>query len=1830
MRSRRGNGPLKVWDENTEHCDDEGEWHTVRKRGAIGLALVHAASSGVTSTRNAYSCLSGALNSNLIPGENVAPPSGNDYEGCLVGQWFLDEIYTDARGHHSFVTGDVTYCSSARPVGITPYAGNQDVHYGAVNEWPPSRRAKDNRATVKPFETVNTTRAAPMLARLAESKSVFLGVQEHHVPEGGLSNMAGKVRNVGYKFCACGAVRTGNSDSGTSGGAAVCVKASYGVQALHGISDPEQPWTVVPGRAAGVKVLGMIKGGIVVISLYLHTGEPPNSVENWAILTRVAEILNDCRLPFIICGDFQCTPSELAATSWLQIVRGSVCASGEATCITHKSAREIDFFVLSYGLETVITIPQIVPFSSVSTHQPVQAAMSGNPRALTVKAFSTPKSFPRRNPYGPHRQPRRWEPFVPADGASTGDKMEQLAGYWIANAELDLCLQFDYVDDRSGAPLDEFLGRGSRPKIANVVPLAHPTASNMHCDVRCSFWQSVSNRVADVHRWLRDYRSGTDQDGNVLERNSIWQQYGFTRHVVGTVQKLVSRFRTPPKTILRLDSDLLDVWKLRALQLTTVLQTILFGGNVIGTEVVSEWGKHLDSHVISIQKQISSSRAAEFGQWLDDQLAAGAGGIHAATKETVGCFPDQVIEVVPGEHAAQTIVDLEVIKWAQPGIWRAWPTEAASNDDFDVNAWFDRQDDFPPLRGVPPPDEIRTVSGTFPWKTSVGSDGIHPRMIQCLGDTALKYLGLLFISAEAVAKLPELFRVISLFTRPKKSGYRVVGNLPTFYRIYARTRLTTVRDWEKEHPSDLFWASAGKGADVAVHAAATAADLACARGLHAAAALVDIFKCFEVLDHNVIIRKCKIIGFPMDVLAIALSMYSSARYLILNGAMGGPAYTHKGITAGCGFACFILRATMQADIVIFYNQHCKPFGTILQIFVDDLMLLQTGTLKEIPHKMAVTTSGLIQVLDALNMPAAMDKRIIVAAPALGRDIMRRLPGLSFKHKLIADQLGVDFAPGRRAGNAARDKRARIFGARIGKIRTFSRRRAAVGIRLAATAGVPTLAYSGMILGTSGSRLSWHQTLLYRTLTASNTQRSRHLALSVAGIMVEPAYGANTAPLLQWARTVYRSLFDLTALRHAMHFYQLRMAKSRHPWAAVTGTITAVLATLRRIGWTIVGAHLLKDAHGCYHDVRVIPIRSLKKLIDDATNCWLWRKHTKGTPCEQAFADGASSDIVRGLVDRSSSLDKEHRHALHSASTGGQWTQTRHVHAEHDISDLCQLCLTAPGTEWHRAYDCPVTEPQRTIHLDLEVQRAAMGHACSHHDRWTRGHLPKSAFPTPPKQDFGNRIMWHNAVEGVFLEEAYLDGSASHPANLGYSASACSIVSMDMLHGRPHLQLRVDVAMNDGIDGPEAAEISAVEYLLRFAILPLLAWSDCQNVVDAFQRGRSFCTSTEHPYCIYWRRVFTLLDDHAHPGGLTIRKIKAHCTIHNYAQYGMSHIQWCGNRHADVGAQSTALCMAKELNLQGYVDECTRIEKDHRGLCMWLARVTALVNRADYRDAIPAPDDYTGAARKKVPACKFGSKPCKRPRVVTTAAARISGNPKATKVVEIIPSGSYGQLREFDLVRELEAVMSDSSMSEGGDDPGFDLVGELEAIISDNEALDFGAAPEGFSDFEPADYSGIIFDGEGQAASSTPPPMSPTPPPVTRRRLTCKTSPGDAAGLGYGPPEPTVHQDDRLLEDSSSDSDESMKDEDIPTESTDVPLAVVDVHGGLFLQTDNILWCAKCGASAKLGWSSAYLRKACPGKPINESMKQRRKRLIRGKHPTTCKPLASSAKRVRII
>ena len=177
-------------------------WHPAQKRRFRGRPLLYAAYTGMTSVRNRYSCLTGVVGQehslrDCDYGENIVT------ESRYVGQWFVDDIITDALGHHGYATGYVAWNPTAHPIGLYGQANQELCNYhdegldGGAARKAGNRRARNTAAAVKTFETVNTTRAKPMLTHLSGSENVFTAVQEHHVPCAGLNTMAAKVLKLG-------------------------------------------------------------------------------------------------------------------------------------------------------------------------------------------------------------------------------------------------------------------------------------------------------------------------------------------------------------------------------------------------------------------------------------------------------------------------------------------------------------------------------------------------------------------------------------------------------------------------------------------------------------------------------------------------------------------------------------------------------------------------------------------------------------------------------------------------------------------------------------------------------------------------------------------------------------------------------------------------------------------------------------------------------------------------------------------------------------------------------------------------------------------------------------------------------------------------------------------------------------------------------------------------------------------------------------------------------------------------------------------------------------------------------------------------------------------------------------------------------------------------------------------------------------------------------------------------------------------------------------------------------------------------------------------------
>ena len=86
------------------------------------------------------------------------------------------------------------------------------------------------------------------------------------------------------------------------------------------------------GRVAINHFGAICKGGVHMGSCYMHSKLGVMSAKNQALLHMLAAVLATLQGPWIIGGDWTCTPEELMLTGWVRMVGGVICAPKAATC----------------------------------------------------------------------------------------------------------------------------------------------------------------------------------------------------------------------------------------------------------------------------------------------------------------------------------------------------------------------------------------------------------------------------------------------------------------------------------------------------------------------------------------------------------------------------------------------------------------------------------------------------------------------------------------------------------------------------------------------------------------------------------------------------------------------------------------------------------------------------------------------------------------------------------------------------------------------------------------------------------------------------------------------------------------------------------------------------------------------------------------------------------------------------------------------------------------------------------------------------------------------------------------------------------------------------------------------------------------------------------------------------------------------------------------------------------------------------------------------------------------------------------------------------------
>ena len=110
-------------------------------------------------------------------------------------------------------------------------------------------------------------------------------------------------------------------------------------------------------EGAGYEAIGVQAQGLTytLISLYLKDTEGPTGPRNAQILASLVAYVRELPEPWIIGGDWNCTPRVFMQSSVCQVMRGRLVTAGEITC-TQGEGNELDFVLVSRCIEAAVTL----------------------------------------------------------------------------------------------------------------------------------------------------------------------------------------------------------------------------------------------------------------------------------------------------------------------------------------------------------------------------------------------------------------------------------------------------------------------------------------------------------------------------------------------------------------------------------------------------------------------------------------------------------------------------------------------------------------------------------------------------------------------------------------------------------------------------------------------------------------------------------------------------------------------------------------------------------------------------------------------------------------------------------------------------------------------------------------------------------------------------------------------------------------------------------------------------------------------------------------------------------------------------------------------------------------------------------------------------------------------------------------------------------------------------------------------------------------------------------------------------------------------------------
>ncbi len=319
-------------------------------------------------------------------------------------------------------------------------------------------------------ETCNATSWGSLRRYLRRTKAEVILAQEHHLgPLEVPAKSSWALRTGWHSVFAPAAPGEGQ---GWKAGVAIFARPHLGLSLPRVGSH-----IVVPHRAVAACVEPPGHRLTTLVSLYLEDGKGIGK-ENLEHIAAVGNFIGyqGADVPYIIGGDWQCKPEDLATTGFACQTGGEIISSAcpRGTCRSSRKASEIDYFVVHRMM--AVGIQQVKTVEDARTRPHVPVAVEFMPRLVAARTLvlRMPPKISTERVFGPLPPPPNWaevkdgimglvretrkDNFVIGDAFR--DKCEEMYQLWSDLAEVEI-----EGASADALPLPKKGTRGRRPEL---------------------------------------------------------------------------------------------------------------------------------------------------------------------------------------------------------------------------------------------------------------------------------------------------------------------------------------------------------------------------------------------------------------------------------------------------------------------------------------------------------------------------------------------------------------------------------------------------------------------------------------------------------------------------------------------------------------------------------------------------------------------------------------------------------------------------------------------------------------------------------------------------------------------------------------------------------------------------------------------------------------------------------------------------------------------------------------------------------------------------------------------------------------------------------------------------------------------------------------------------------------------------------------------------------------------------------------------------------------------------------------------------------------------